>query len=222
MASSCRGALCRLGLLLGCLLVAVAALNVSSNPAWAVSSLDEIAKESVQIESTTITAPFFQEQARGSSDDAVVLPRICPTIVESSCTPQTVEAGISCGMADMCGLEPCLCGKSDAWGSCACNGMETLSPQVTYASSDPNVVEVCTFMGKTFLVPHSDGEATITCTGSVRHYLDGEAVVKVKVDGFNGIDIVHLVLVLIVIDFVATWVYFGRRALKRRRQKGEQ
>lgn len=120
-----------------------------------------------------------------------------------SVSPQSIEVGISCGMEEMCGLDPCLCGSAvDGWGSCACNGLRRVEPGLTATSSDRGVARVVK-MGGTFLVyPTGLGEATITVHGSLPHYADAQSTLLVKVTpwalavlGVPAVTIIGLLLV---------------------------
>ncbi|MCH4184850.1 MAG: hypothetical protein LKF61_05120, partial [Eggerthellaceae bacterium] len=38
--------------------------------------------------------------------------------------PDSIQTGVPCGMLEMCGQDPCLCGSVDSYGACACNGLQ--------------------------------------------------------------------------------------------------
>ena len=163
---------------------------------------------------------FGSESAAVVADGAgeLALPRFCPTALSAECDPASIEAGVDCGMDWMCGIEPCLCGSADAWGGCSCNGLETTSPTVSYASSDEGVVRVEEAAGRVWLVPVAPGTATVTCTASLKHFADTEARLAVTVGGPTLADGVLAGLCLLAVALIAACVLLVRRAMKRRRR----
>ena len=105
--------------------------------------------------------------------------RIVASPIEVATDPAAVEQGIDCGMPDMCGLDPCLCGAADAWGACACNGTEEVPASISYASSDPSVASVEEAFGVTWIVPHGAGDAVITVSADLPHYKSASCEVEV-------------------------------------------
>lgn len=95
--------------------------------------------------------------------------------------PQEIEVGITCGMSDMCGQDPCLCGATDSYGACACNGKETISSSVTVLSSDSSVAYVVEAGNSYKLVGLGKGEADITIHATLKHHKDVTQVVHVNV-----------------------------------------
>jgi hypothetical protein len=134
--------------------------------------------------------------------------------VSVSVSPRSIQAGISCGLADMCGLNPCLCGSAvDKWGACACNGLKTVEPTVSAASSDDRVVRVLKIGRVVLLVPVGTGRAVVTVRGHLVNYTDASYQFNVRVTPpalfVNGI------MVLVAIAIVAG-VYIGSLSLRHR------
>ena len=135
------------------------------------------------------------EELAPSNDDgnAVALtyssPALVPTSIEVVTSPASVEVGIDCGMPDMCGLDPCLCGAADSWGACACNGTQEIESEVSYITSDSSVVTVQEAFGHMWLVPHGQGEATITVTAQLEHYGQSSCEVQVSVEKMTSLDV---------------------------------
>lgn len=121
--------------------------------------------------------------AAGGEAHAVQLPRFAPLALAADCSPAIIEVGRDCGMEWMCGISPCLCGSADHWGGCSCNGLEEVSPQVVYTSSDEGVVRVVEALGKTWLLPTGSGEATVTVSPSLPYHAGQDAAFVVRVDG---------------------------------------
>lgn len=126
--------------------------------------------------------------AAGSTEGAVRSARLAPQEISAAVTPTSIEVGVDCGMPDMCGMDPCLCGTPDAFGACACNGTKKISPRVSYASSDSRVVTVEEAFGKVWLVPHGVGTATVTATAKLKHYRTTTVAVPVQVDDLTAAD----------------------------------
>ena len=91
-----------------------------------------------------------------------------PNLLSIATTPTSISTGIECHMDEVCGFDPCTCGKPDAWGHCACGGFRDTVPTVTIASSDPNVVQVVQAFGQTWIMPVAPGTATVQITAGLR------------------------------------------------------
>lgn len=150
------------------------------------------------------------------------LSRLCPMAVTATCDPDSIEAGISCGMDWMCGLRPCLCGSADEWGGCSCNGMETVRPETAFASSDESVVHVVQLAGKTWLVPVGVGTATVTCDAALRYHDDAQAAVEVTVGGLTAPDGVLIAACAGAAVIIVALVLVVRRAVKRKREEAAE
>lgn len=154
----------------------------------------------------------------GGEVEAVQLPRFAPLALTAVCSPASIEVGRDCGMDWMCGISPCLCGSADHWGGCSCNGLEEVSPQVSYTSSDEGVVRVVEALGRTWLVPAGAGEATVTASPSLRYHAGKDASFVVRVDGLQAGDAtVAGVLAATVAVIVAA--VFGIRTIVRKVRK---
>ncbi len=157
-------------------------------------------------------------------DNAVVLtyssPALVPTSIEVVTSPASVEVGIDCGMPDMCGLDPCLCGAADSWGACACNGTQEIESEVSYTTSDASVVTVQEAFGHMWLIPHGQGEATITVTTQLEHYGETSCELQVSVGGMTSLDIgVVSAAALVVVLVVALVVAMARVIRKKKTSK---
>ena len=123
--------------------------------------------------------------------------------VKVTCTPSSIEVGISCGMDDMCGLDPCLCGTPDAYGCCACNGFEEISPDVTMSSSNVLVACPVRIFESWHVVSLVPGEADITVTGTLLHYEDSVVAFHVESGVRSAANVaVGIVLLVVVVAIV--------------------
>lgn len=95
--------------------------------------------------------------------------------------PVSIETGIDCGMPDMCGIDPCLCGSADSWGSCSCNGLKKTLPTVKATAADANALNVDVQNGKVLVRGIKPGVSTVTVTASLVHFADVSQVVTVQV-----------------------------------------
>ena len=121
--------------------------------------------------------------------------------------PSSVEVGVSCGMSDMCGESPCLCGaENDAWGDCACNGLETLAPAITVSSSNTAVAWPVQVGGTWHVVTLLPGEAQVQVSASLKHYDDAVQTLQLKADAPGGLLIAAVIVVAAVVVAAATGV----------------
>lgn len=218
-----RAAACALALA-GVLAAAAAPL-----PAWAAASIEDRVAEPVSV--TSVSAGAFGidatadvaggEDGAAEAPAALALARFMPAALSTSCSPSSIDAGIDCGMDWMCGIEPCLCGSSDAWGGCSCNGTETVQPEVSYASSDEGVVRVAEAFGRTWLVPVGPGEAYVRVTASLEYHETTTVDVPVRIDGLALADAALAGCVLAAAAVVAGAALGMRAALRRRRRSGQ-
>ena len=86
---------------------------------------------------------------------------IFPNLLSVTTTPSSISTGVECHMDEVCGYDPCTCGKPDAWGHCACGGFRETAPTVTISTSDANVAQVVQAFGQTWIVPDGAGTATV-------------------------------------------------------------
>ncbi len=156
------------------------------------------------------------EASAGEGDLAVFGVRM----LEVSCSPASIEMGLSCGMDWMCGLDPCLCGTPDDYVSCACNGTETVSPVVAVSSSDEDVLRVVEFAGAWWLVPVGQGEAEVLVSARLPHYADATQTLHVEVAPAGAAQWAFAIGgVLLAAALVAGLVALAVRGLRRRASK---
>lgn len=236
--------------LAGFVLCAAAALfalfgALAPSAAWAAEESPTVCVEAVSVRALAIGSPRDVEltnvagganaadagvvDAAGATGDAgteaepTQLPRLAPLVLSAATNPVSIEVGRDCGMDWMCGISPCLCGSADHWGGCSCNGLEEVSPQVSFMSSDEGVVRVVEAFGQTWLVPVGAGTATVTATPALRYHAGQDVTFAVRVDGAQAGDALLAGMVLAVIAIIGG-VVFGVRATvrKAKQQGGEQ
>lgn len=195
----------------------VALLLVFPANAQAAASLEERPRESVGVLQVTACAFGIEAGAAVDSGDALRISRFCPMELTCVTDPSSIEAGIDCGMTDMCGIEPCLCGSADAWGGCSCNGLETLEPTVGYASSDEGVVRVRQAFGKTWLIPVGSGSAVLSCSTSLKYFDGTTQDVVVEVGGAAPADAILGAIALLICAAVVALARVAMRGLGKRR-----
>lgn len=97
-------------------------------------------------------------------------------------SPASAALGVDCGMADMCGIDPCTCGSPDEWGHCACNGTKQTPVAYTVAVSRPSVAKVTVAGGKLAVKGLSAGRTDVQITARLQHYDDVVQTVTVVVE----------------------------------------
>jgi ABC-2 type transport system permease protein len=107
---------------------------------------------------------------------------ILPVALPLAYLPESIEGGIDCGMADMCGLDPCLCGNPDAWGACACNGLRKTAVQIGVVVTDPTVATVLRIGDAWWLLPLGQGSTALEVQASLPHHLPASATIELRVD----------------------------------------
>lgn len=209
-------------------------------PAYAASSLAERVVEPVEVVSVSASALGVSanadvakaEGADGVEDvsyggsSSLDVTRLVPMALSAECNPAGIDAGDDCGMDWMCGIEPCLCGSSDAWGGCSCDGYVHITPDVSFSSSDESVVRVVQWNGSWWLVPVGSGQATITCTASLKYYDTTQASVSVNVPAeVTSADVTFVLgaaaVVLVTVAVVLVVVWAVRKLIKVRRGKAD-
>lgn len=156
-----------------------------------------------------------------------------PNLLSVATTPQSISTGIQCHMDEVCGYDPCTCGKPDAWGHCACGGFEETVPTVSISTSDANVAIVVEAFGQTWILPVSPGTATITIAADLIHYQSASYAFNVEVAPFGIVDALLIVAALLLVAGVFAGLFFlvrlvvriARRKLAERRQwkaRGEE
>lgn len=156
-----------------------------------------------------------------------------PNLLSVATTPQSISTGIQCHMDEVCGYDPCTCGKPDAWGHCACGGFEETVPTVSISTSDANVATVVEAFGQTWILPVSPGTATITIAADLIHYQSASYAFSVEVAPFGIVDALLIVAALLLVAGIFAGLFFlvrlvvriARRKLAERRQwkaRGEE
>ena len=155
------------------------------------------------------------------SRDDVSVDWIPVRFVSVTTTPSSIRVGVDCGMQDMCGLNPCLCGSAvDQWGGCACNGLRTAKPALTFTTSDSGVVRVLRIGGAYLLCPTGAGRAVVTVRGQLVNYADAESTFDVHVTlvGLVMFYVVTVVFMAVIVGIVLVLVQVSRRMCARRRR----
>ncbi len=160
-------------------------------------------------------------KAVAETESALELSRFAPLALNATCDPAAIEVGKDCGMDWMCGIEPCLCGSADHWGGCSCNGLETVKPQVTYASSDEGVVRVVQAFGRLWLVAAGDGVATVTATPDLRYHAGQPVSFTVEVGGFRLADALLAGMIVAAVA-ICVGIVFAIRGVIGARKRGEK
>lgn len=156
-----------------------------------------------------------------------------PNLLTVSTTPTSINTGIECTNNDFCLIDPCTCGKPDAWGHCACGGFRETVPSVTIEVGDDSVAKVVEALGQTWLVPVSPGMTTVTVTAKLVHFKDATYSFNVQVAPLGVMDVLlvaaALLIVAAAIALVAIVVRLIVRFVKKRlatrrkwRQRGIQ
>ena len=147
---------------------------------------------------------------------------VFPGLLSVSTTPSAITTGIACS-GEMCDIDPCTCGKPDAWGHCACSGTETTVPTVVITTSDADVARAVYAFGQVWIVPVSSGSAVIDVSAELVHYGQTSCSFTVEVQPFGALDValivaagVALALVLALVLLLARLAVRGVRALARR------
>lgn len=130
-------------------------------------------------------------------------------------TPDTIVVGVPCGMLEMCGQDPCLCGAVDEWGACACNGRQDASPSFSLECDGPNVAGVFELFGTTYLVALDSGEADASIAAELAHHESAELACRIAVAPFGFVDVLKLLAAFIAAAAVCAALFFAVRALAR-------
>lgn len=170
-----------------------------------------------------LTAPAWGITSRGPITDLemsvsaadVSLSRVDITALPVQCDPQSIQVGVPCGMTEMCGQDPCLCGRVDEYGACACNGTREVSPTYTVEFDTPGVARAVELFGTTYLVPLGAGETQATVTAHLAHHADATVTSTVRVQGFGALDAAKLVGLLACAAALIAAVVFAVRGLVR-------
>jgi hypothetical protein len=146
---------------------------------------------------------------------------IFPRRLDLAVSPTTIETGLNCGMTEMCGIDPCLCGYPDSYGACACNGLEKTRVTLAIQSDSPATVGVLRLGDACWLVPLASGDATIRVAASLPHYEGALVVIVASVDAPVFPLLIPILIVLAVVGSVVAVVRaWARRATKRKTGDG--
>lgn len=135
-------------------------------------------------------------------------------LLQADCTPSNIEVGITCGMTGMCGESPCLCGSPDVWGDCACNGLETIYPQISVTSSNSLTAFPVELSDGWHLISFIPGQADINVTAQLKHYDDANTTVHVSAGAPSMCVVAGLLCIIVVIAGIVAAV----SRIKRKRK----
>ncbi len=158
-----------------------------------------------------------ESRAAASGDELPVeqVGAIFPNLLQVNTTPESISGGVECHMDEVCGYDPCTCGKPDAWGHCACGGFQDISPTVTISVSDPSVAYVAQAFGRTWIVPLAAGSTTVSITAELVHYKSASYSFQVDVLPFGGMDALLIAAAVLIVAAVGVGCAFAVRALVR-------
>lgn len=148
-------------------------------------------------------------------DERIELARVDAVALPARTDPASIETGIPCGMLEMCGQDPCLCGSVDQWGACACNGTHDTRPVYTMSCDDEGIVAVVDLFGTSYLVALGTGETDAVLRAELPHHDAGEAQVHVEVAPFGPLDAAKLLGALALALGVLAGLAAGVRAAVR-------
>lgn len=178
--------------------LAVALAGALAAPAWGITSRGPITDLEMSVSAADVS-----------------LSRVDITALPVQCDPQSIQVGVPCGMTEMCGQDPCLCGRVDEYGACACNGTREVSPTYTVEFDTPGVARAVELFGTTYLVPLGAGETQATVTAHLAHHADATVTSTVRVQGFGALDAAKLVGLLACAAALIAAVVFAVRGLVR-------
>lgn len=164
----------------------------------------------------------------GESGSRETMGCVFPGMLDITTDPASISVGLECTMNDLCGIDPCTCGKPDAWGHCACAGFQEVAPTVTVTSSDESVASVVEALGTRWVVPHAAGKATITIHAELQHFQPADYTFDLEVQPFGAVDALLITAAVSLLVLMAIGVFFlvrgvvraVRVAVSRRREHG--
>jgi hypothetical protein len=142
---------------------------------------------------------------------------ILPQRLDLTVKPAAIKTGLDCGMLEMCGIDPCLCGYPDSYGACACNGLEETRVALKVQSDNPATLGVLQMGNSYWLVPLSAGGATVSVTAVLPHYEDARVVVFASVNAPVPPLLIYILTLLAIAGLVIATV----RVLVRRTAKAK-
>ncbi|MFT8889828.1 MAG: Ig-like domain-containing protein [Ethanoligenens sp.] len=96
-------------------------------------------------------------------------------------SPASAALGVDCGLAEMCGIDPCTCGSADDWGHCSCNGTKQMPVSYKVTVSNPAVAKATVSGDKLVVKGIAAGSTKVTVTAHLEHYADAVRTVAVTV-----------------------------------------
>lgn len=151
--------------------------------------------------------------ASGAAEVRLARVDIAPVPLETA--PSSITTGIPCGMTDMCGQDPCLCGAVDEYGACACNGRKETLPAFALAEGSEGPVRLVALFDKAYLVPVASGEADVRVVASFPHYEPAETTLHVIVEPLAPLDIAKIAGMLVVFAALVLGVFLAARTFCR-------
>lgn len=149
-----------------------------------------------------------------------VVGALFPSLLAVNTTPASISTGIQCHMDEVCGYDPCTCGKPDAWGHCACGGFQDTAPTVSVSTSDANVASVVQAFGQTWIVPVGTGTATVQITADLVHYKSASYSFDVEVAPLGAVDVLLVAAsLLLCVGVLAGLFFLGRLVVRLVRRK---
>lgn len=145
----------------------------------------------------------------------IAMARIDIVALPAQTTPASIETGIPCGMLEMCGQDPCLCGAVDPWGACACNGTQETRPTFLITCDQQGVVGMVEAFGTTYLVALGTGSTDAVVRAELPHHEAAEATTHVEVAPFGFMDALKLLAAVLAVAAVCAAVFFAVRMLAR-------
>lgn len=139
----------------------------------------------------------------------------------ATCEPDTIEVGVPCGMLEMCGQDPCLCGAVDDYGACACNGTQWVTPTFTVTFEEEGIATTAEAFGKTYLVPLESGTVDAVVRAELPHHRPSEAHVQIHVMGWTVGDVAKVAGAVLLCAAVVAGLLFGVRAAVRAIRKAK-
>ena len=199
------------------LAVAVMAMAMASpRAAWAEGFVPDVPDSPLSIETIEVSA--FGGSDSAAPGESLEIAQLVPMRLQVHCNPASASFGIDCGMPEMCGIDPCLCGSADTWGACSCNGYEECYPDIECVVDDPSIVAVDTRDDGIFLRAAGNGTSTVKVRASMAHHDDAVAEFVVHAGGMRAADFALVGIVVLVIAIVAAAVV-GIVAFVRLRSK---
>ncbi len=145
-------------------------------------------------------------ESEPASDESEVMREsvgaLFPNLLAVTTTPNSISVGLECSNTEMCLIDPCTCGKPDAWGHCACGGFLDLAPTVTIDIEDTDVVCAVELFGQVWLVPVSAGTTHVIVTADLIHYESAYYAFDVVVEPFGLVDVVLIVALIVMLALI--------------------